>query len=41
MLVVDLGVVHADKGSKLAFLAQVYARMPWAIAPFVLCMFLL
>lgn len=41
MLVVDLGIVHSDKGSMLSFLTEAYGRMPWAVAPFVLCMFLL
>lgn len=41
MLGVDLLIVHWDKHSKLSFLARVYGRLPWPIAPFVLSMFLL
>lgn len=44
MLIVDLLVVYKDHQSSVAllsFLRRVYQRMPWTIAPFVLCMFLL
>ncbi len=41
MLGVDLAVCHRDGHSKLSFLARVYGRLPWPIAPFVLCMFIL
>lgn len=41
MLGIDLYICHCDKKSLLSFLGQVYARVPWAIAPFVLCMFIL
>lgn len=41
MLGFDLGIVHYDGHSKLSFLVRVYGRLPWSIAPFVLCMFIL
>lgn len=41
MLGIDLYIYHCDKKSLLSFLGQVYARVPWAIAPFLLCMFIL
>lgn len=41
MLGIDLYICHSDKKSLLSFLGQVYERVPWAIAPFVLCMFIL
>jgi len=41
MLGIDLYICHCDKKSLLSFLGQVYARVPWAIGPFVLCMFIL
>lgn len=40
MLVIDLYICHYKKGL-LSFLGQVYARVPWAIGPFVLCMYIL
>lgn len=41
MLIADLILVHCDRKSPLSYLRAVYHRMPWAIAPFVVCMFLL
>jgi len=40
MLVIDLYICHCDKKSPLSFLGQVYERVPWGIAPFVLCIFI-
>ncbi len=41
MLILDLIICHRDNKSKISFLHSVSARIPWAIAPFVLCMFIL
>lgn len=41
MLGIDLAIVHVDGHSKASFLVRIYGRLPWPIAPFVLCMFIL
>jgi hypothetical protein len=40
-LVADIAITTHEKRNVLSLLYAVYLRMPWAIAPFVVTMFLL
>lgn len=40
-LLTDMAITAHEKRNVLSFLYAVYLRMPWAIAPFVVAMFLL